>query len=117
MAGEQVIDRLIELHIAELAALTTRNTYLTSIAFTFWPGLIVYLTLISVIASSAKQENLSLIAGLAALGSGVLAFGWYHCIWEGFQNIRYVETVLKPTVRELLQEKPERLCKVWNYEP
>jgi hypothetical protein len=114
MAGRDDIDRLIDLHIAEFAALTTRNTYLTNIAFTFFPGLIFYLTLVSIVG---KGQSAGLMAGLAAFGSGVLALGWHHCIWEGYQNIRYAETILKPAVRELVQAKPERLRKVWNFEP
>ncbi len=107
-------DRLIQLHIAEFAALTNRNSFLTYIAFTFWPALIVYLTLIS---NATRLDNAKLMAAFGAFGSFLLAGAWYHCIWEGYNNICYVETVLKPVVRNLVRQEPERVKEVWGYEP
>lgn len=97
---------LVQLHTAEYAAITTRNTYYMSVSFAFWPALVLYLTLLK------PGWSLSLTVSLAAIGSELIAAGWYFCMVEQYKNVRYIETTLKPKLRHLLQTN-----EFWWYEP
>ena len=111
-----LVDHLINLHIAEYSALTNRNTYYISISFTVWPSLVLYLSLIGLIV---RQWNVGLMAGLAVVGSELLAIGWYYCLWENYKNACYLEAKLRQEVASLLRsgspETPD-LPAFWDYE-
>lgn len=76
---------LIHLHGAEYAALTTRNTYYMSVSFTFWPALILFLTLLR------NEWGASLTASIAAIGSElIVALAGIFAWWS---NIRTSDTL------------------------
>jgi hypothetical protein len=102
---------LVQVHIAEYAAITNRNTYYMNVSFAFWPALIVYLTLIQYLNSLKPGWSLSLTVSLAAIGSELITWGWYFCVVEQYKNVRYIETTLKPMLRQLLGTK-----EFWGYE-
>ncbi len=103
--------QLIHLHIAEYTAITNRNTYYMSVAFAFWPALIVYLTLIAYLILLKPGLSKSLSVSLTAIGSHLIVCGWYFCMVEQYKNVRYIETKLKPRLSQLLQTS-----EFWWYE-
>jgi len=109
---------LIDLHIAEYSAITTRNTYYGTIAFGLWPALVIFLTLISSSALLNAQFR-GLLVGVAAVGSELICIGWYFCVWEQFKNVNYLEAELKPRITSILRqgqgdEGPQPVF--WTYE-
>jgi hypothetical protein len=97
---------LIDLHIAEFSAITTRNTYYGAIAFGLWPALVIFLTLISGPALSIAQFR-GFLLGVAAIGSELICIGWYFCVWEQFKNVTYLEAQLKPRIASILRQDQE----------
>jgi hypothetical protein len=109
MTVEPQTDALLQLHIAEYTALTTRNTYYMSVSFAIWPALVLYLTLFGIL--KGWESYGVLLALLAVFGTELLGAGWYFCLYEQYQNVLYMETKLRPKVAELIPQTD-----YWAYE-
>lgn len=79
----------IYIHIAEYSAITTRNTYYGTTSYALWAALVIFLTLMSITATTNSQYA-GLLAGVAAIGSELICIGWYFCVWEQFKNLYYI---------------------------
>lgn len=100
---------LVQLHLAEYQALTTRNTYWITLQYGVWPILLLVLTLVAQVRTSFNPELLVWGAALIIQG-GVLAY--YASLYEIYNNIRYIETALRPLVEALVSSR-----RFWGYEP
>jgi hypothetical protein len=107
------------LHIAEYEVLMTRNTYWTTIQFSVAPAIAIYLTLLITTWESIKIVNPTANIGvyqkhllwLALLGTELFILAGYNCVYEIYNNVRYVETRLRPEVDKLIGSQL-----YWKYE-
>lgn len=104
---------LIQVHLAEYSALTTRNTYWLTLQFALWPTAIIFLALIGQMWPSPTSVGLRhflLWAGLAGLQ--VIGQVWYLAAREQYANVAHLENVLRPRVLAALGGAKN----VWLYE-
>lgn len=113
------IENAIGLHIAEYEILMTRNTYWATIQFSVAPAIAIYITLLVTAWEAIKiskttaeivvdQKNL---LWLALFGAELFVLAGYNCVYEVYNNVRYVEKHLRPTIDKLL-----RSPSYWQYE-
>jgi hypothetical protein len=109
------LESLIQLHVAEYQALTTRNTYWITIQFSVWLLILTYVTLISAIWL-AKPNLPAMYTPFIIWGSGILIqialAGWYYAGHETYRNLCYVERDLRSMVQEAVGTS-----QFWQYEP
>jgi len=109
----------ISLHVAEFEVLMTRNTYWTTIQFSVAPAIAIYLTLLITAWESIKIVNPAAEVGiyqkhflwLALLGAELFVLAGYNCVYEIYNNVRYVETLLRPEIDQLVASP-----RYWQYE-
>jgi hypothetical protein len=109
-----VTDSLLKLHIAEYAALTTRNNNWVTIQLGIWSVIILYLT--AAVGAWAYFSQLRLNYGIYIVwGSGAVIqltiAVLYFTIGEIYLNVYYIESRLRPLVSNLVQGRP-----FWGYE-
>ena len=108
--GATETQTLVQVHLAEYQALTTRNTYSILIQSSFWGMIVFYVTLI--VAAWPKDKTYH---PLFVWGSGIflqffaLAFGSFS--QEQYNNVRYLEQKLRPRLAALLSSDS-----FWGYE-
>ena len=109
----------VDLHIAEYEALMTRNTYWTTIQFSVAPAIAIFLTLLVTAWEAIKIINPSADARyyekhllwLSLLGAELFVLAGYNCVYEIYNNVRYVETHLRPEIDKLVSSP-----RYWEYE-
>jgi hypothetical protein len=118
--SHEAVDRslIVDAHIAEYEALMTRNTYWVTIQFSTAPAIAIYFTLLAVILSAlgivqpagaaALQKS---ILWVAVLGAELFVIAGYMCLYEIYNNVRYVESHLRPEMDKLLPNQ-----NYWKYE-
>lgn len=99
---------LIQLHIAEYQALTTRNTYWMTMQFALFPMLLLFMALVAQLWNSL--DHAVLLWG-SALVAQLIVVVWYQAGWEQYNNVRYMERELRPSITNLLREN-----EFWKYE-
>jgi hypothetical protein len=109
MASQRVsTEKIVEVHIAEYQAITSRSSSLIIIASSIWPMLIV---LLSVIAYAwTPQRSPYLVWSICAIGEFSL-FYWAENSWQQMNNIRYIEKFLRPKLEVALSTQ-----RFWHYE-
>jgi hypothetical protein len=113
--GESTLD----LHIAEYEALMTRNTYWTTIQFSVAPAIAIYLTLLITAWEAIKFVNPTAdlrvyerhLLWLCLLGTELFVLAGYNCVYEIYNNVKYVETNLRPEIDRLVASP-----RYWRYE-
>jgi hypothetical protein len=103
----------MQAHLAEYAALTTRNTYWITLQFTLWPTAIIFLALVAQMWQSSTAggaRHFLLWAGMAGLQ--VIGLVWYLAAREQYGNVVFLEAVLRPRVVAALGASGD----VWLYE-
>ena len=99
---------MLQLHLAEYQALTTRNTYWITLQFALWPILLIYFALVAQVWNSMAR-------GLLVWGSGLVTqtvvLTLYWTGFEQYNNIRYIERELRPLVNKLVGNR-----QFWRYE-
>ncbi len=110
----QSVESLIQLHIAEYNALTTRNNNWNQIQVAMWTLILLYLTVAASIWTYSSQIK-PLYEIYLVWGSGVviqlilIMLCW--TVEELYRNVAYIECELRPLVRDLVNNKP-----FWQYE-
>ncbi|HEY1525731.1 MAG TPA: hypothetical protein VGH51_05790 [Candidatus Angelobacter sp.] len=109
---------LVNLHVAEYEALMTRNTYWLTIQFSTAPAIAIYFTLLATAWSTigivqpvraiALQKS---ILWIGILGAELFVIAGYMCLYEIYNNVRYVESHLRPVIEALMPG-----CDFWMYE-
>jgi hypothetical protein len=109
---------IVDAHVAEYEALMTRNTYWVTIQFSTAPAIAIYFTLLAAILSAlgivqpagaaALQKS---ILWVAVLGAELFVIAGYMCLYEIYNNVRYVESHLRPEMDKLLPNQ-----NYWKYE-
>ena|ERR1035437_976036 len=104
-------DRFLQLHIAEYNALTTRSTYYITISASLVPVIVIFLALVAQMWSNPYSKHALLIwpTGVA------IQFFLLAMIANAqvqYQNIKYIEKVLRPLIGPLLQPPSG----FWRYE-
>jgi hypothetical protein len=108
-ADERDVDSLVQLHVAEYNALTTRCTYRIYFQFSIWGILLIYLPLIGLAWNGGMDHAFILwVSALVAQGA-VLA--WQENLIEIYRSIEYIEQVQRPLLTDLLPGK-----QFWEYE-
>jgi hypothetical protein len=101
---------LVQLHIAEYQALTTRSTYWITIQMSVWALVLIYLTLVTSIWSKDSSH-----ARLLVWGSGIVIqlclAGWYYAGNETYRNVFYIEHELRSLIQTVIG--PQNF---WKYE-
>jgi hypothetical protein len=100
----------LDLHIAEYEALMTRNTYWTTIQFSVAPAIAIYLTLLVLAWEAIKIVNPAAdsavyekhLLWLSLLGAELFVLAGYNCVYEIYNNVRYVEKHLRPEIDKLV---------------
>ncbi|HEX3654523.1 MAG TPA: hypothetical protein VHV55_01885 [Pirellulales bacterium] len=99
---------LVQLHIAEYQALTTRCTYWITLQFSLWPILLLYLALIVQLWTSIPHE-IVLWGSLAVAEFIVLIY--YQLNGEHYHCIVYIEEHVRPLIESLIGQR-----RFWEYE-
>ncbi len=109
---------IVSAHIAEYEALMTRNTYWVTIQFSTAPAIAIYFTLLATawstisIVQPAKAADLQRsILWIGILGAELFVIAGYMCVYEIYNNVRYVESHLRPELDKLLSNQ-----NYWMYE-
>jgi hypothetical protein len=101
---------LIELHIAEYQALTTRCSYWITLQYAALTVILIFLSVAAALWSSPIDRRLFFWG--SALFLQTIGFFWMQTQGEQYTAILYVEHVLRPTVN-VLTKSPHS----WCYEP
>jgi hypothetical protein len=110
----RVTDPLLQLHIAEYTALTTRNNNWVTIQVGIWSLIILYVT--AAVGAWAYFSQLRLNYGIYIVWGSSVAIQLtvavlYFTIGEIYINVYYIEHKLRPLLSELVDRKP-----FWGYE-
>lgn len=98
---------LVNAHLAEYGAITTRNTYYMAVSL----GLASFLTTSFGLVAQIPRLDSVLRVWLWVLGAELGCIVWYWCVYEQYTNVRYIEIRLRPKVQALLGTEA-----VWDYE-
>ncbi len=109
-----VLEPLLQLHIAEYTALTTRNNNWVAIQVGIWTLIILYIT--AAVAAWTYFAQLKLdYSSYIVWGSGIviqLAMAvLYFTVGEIYINVYYIQSKLRPILRNLVAGEP-----FWGYE-
>jgi len=93
---------LLQLHIAEYNALTTRDTYLITLQYSLMPVFLIYVPLLFALRHRMKDKirrELVMWGGFA----GVLMIGhlWAEDMWQQFNNVKYIENQLRGDISSI----------------
>jgi hypothetical protein len=100
---------LVNLHIAEYQALTTRCTYWITLQSALWPILILSLGLFAQMENFIERE---VIIWCAATVVQVIAIAYYSAMLEHYTAVCYIEQKLRPLVETAIGQ-----YSFWQYEP
>lgn len=100
---------LIQLHVAEYQALTTRATYFITLMSGVWPLVILFIALTGQVWRSFPRPILLWGSGIAL--QTMLIF-WAQFLIEQYQIVRYVEAQLRPLIQPIVGD-----ALFWQYEP
>lgn len=92
---------ILQLHVAEYAALANRSTQLIYIASTIWPILILFFALILPL-SIWKTSAAPYLLWFTSVAVEFTLLMWIENTFLQFQNIAYFEKKLRPLVAELV---------------
>ena len=92
---------MLQVHLSEYAALMTRITNWISLQFAVWPILLAFFGIVAVVWHKSPIPHCILVwaSGLVAQ---LIVLHWYHCAREMYDNVIYLETVLRPRVDSLI---------------
>ena len=102
--------KLVDLHIAEYHALTTRCSYWITMQYAALTVILVYLSVAATLWSSPIDRRLFFWG--SSLFLQVIGYFWMQTQGEQYTAILYIERVLRPAVREAIQGS-----QFWCYEP
>ena len=117
---EEAADKgpIVSAHIAEYEALMTRNTYWITIQFSTAPAIAIYFTLLTAIWNVISFLRLAdgvalqkLVLWIGILGAECFVIAGYMCLYEIYNNVRYIESHLRPELDKLLPNQ-----NYWMYE-
>lgn len=91
-------DNIVDLHLYEYQALTTRITYLITMLYALWP---VTLTAIGLATLQWGPNRQGLVEWTILLLSEILAVAFYFTSCEIYTHVLYLETELKPKLAEI----------------
>jgi hypothetical protein len=102
---------MLQLHMAEYNALTSRNTYLMTLQYQLLAALLVFLPLVYLLLKRNIRTNKIAVWGglIGILGLGIF---WAQDLYELFNNVKYIEKYLRPIVDQVAPQK-----EFWCYEP
>jgi hypothetical protein len=100
-AGSTHADKtdLLQLHVSEYQAIVARNSVWQSMQAGFVPLLLVFYALIAQLWSTVDH---AVLAWLSLLVFELVSFVFGQTTLEVYDNVRYVETVLRPALKNLL---------------
>jgi hypothetical protein len=102
--------KLVDLHIAEYQALTTRCSYWITMQYAALTVILVFLSVAATLWSSPIDRRLFFWGG--SLFLQVIGYFWMQTQGEQYTAIVYIERVLRPAVRDVVQGS-----QFWCYEP
>jgi hypothetical protein len=102
---------LINLHIAEYQALTTRQSYWMILQISLVPIIPIYLALA---VDTWKRGTIPgrIILWATFAGLQLLGYLWAQAMVEYYTSVKYVECVLRPLIKDALKSNL-----FWGYEP
>jgi hypothetical protein len=103
---------VLQVHLAEYAALTTRITYWITLQFALWPIGIVFLAFVAQVWPKSDAARQHFLLWLGLVGLQLIGFVWYVAAWEQYGDVAYLETVLRPRVASILGGAKD----FWTYE-
>jgi len=102
---------VLQLHLAEYNALTTRNTYILTIQYGLPAILLLFVTLVYTFRGKRGQV-LGMQIWAAFIGAQIIGLVWAENLWEQYNNLKYIEEHLRPAVTSLVHDPS-----FWCYEP
>lgn len=108
-SGAKRDDLALQVHLAEYAALTMRNTYWITLQFAAWPILLLYWAFAASMWDTVDRTVLLWVTGLI---TQQVVLNWCQAGYEIYNNAKYIEHELRPLVRSLVQ-----VDGFWGYEP
>jgi hypothetical protein len=103
---------LIQLHVAEYQALTTRASYWIVLQISLLPVVPIYLTLAAELWKSNVIIYREIVIWSTVAGLQLIGIVWAHTVVEQFNVVRYIELYLRPLVKQAAASEI-----FWNYEP
>jgi hypothetical protein len=111
LVGKDLSGALIQLHITEYQALTTRATYWMILQAGLMPVVPVYLVLALDVWKSGEIMKEVVIWGAVA-GLFLIGFVWSWTLVEIYTVVSYIERFLRPMVEKVVDTEM-----FWGYEP
>jgi len=99
----------LQVHLAEYAALTSRNTNWITLQYAMWPILLVYYGLVAGVWTTLPHELLIWASGVV---TQLAVLHWCESGYEVYNNVAYMERQLRLKIAELLPGRD-----FWGYEP
>jgi len=98
---------LLEIHLIEYQALTTRATYYIVMSTALWPLIFLYLTFLATVWQHLHETDLAkygvpLMVWGAGLGVQIALVIWTFLVCEQYKTVLYVEKQLRPLVQDLV---------------
>src|SRR5689334_10829650 len=104
-------DSLIQLHIAEYNALTSRITNWLTLLNGVWVLMATVVVIIPYIWSLLPEEGHNSVLYLALAAVQIMLCVWAHMMFDQYSTIRYIEVQLRPKVALLVGHE-----QFWLYE-
>ena len=98
-ASPEGVPALLQVHLAEYQALTTRNTYWMTLQYALFPILLLFLAIVAQMWGTFDHK---LLVWVSVCAIDAIFFSHYQAGWESYNNVLYLETRLRPEILELL---------------
>src|SRR5437868_4189465 len=97
LTGKESSNALIQLHIAEYQALTTRGSYWIILQASLIPIVPIYLALAVEVWKSGTIVR-EVVIWIAVAGLQLIGIVWGQTLVEGYNVVRYIECYLRPLI-------------------
>lgn len=106
---------LVQAHIADYQVITARISRFMGIQFVPWPALFAFLVLLATAHTLFDAHRVDWGPAFLAWGAAgaiqIAVLVYYFALFEVYNHVRYVETILKPRLIRLVGTD-----EVWSYE-
>jgi hypothetical protein len=102
---------VVQLHIAEYQALTTRGSYWLVLQISLLPVVPIYLGLAAQVLQSGLLVK-EVVVWVTVAGLELIGIVWAQIMLEHYTAVKYIEFYLRPMVENLVDSKM-----FWGYEP
>lgn len=104
------VETLVNLHIAEYQALTTRCTYWITLQYALWP---ILLGMLALLANVRPFVGTQIVEWGAVVITQIVIVSFYAAMAETYNNVKYMEYELRPLVQNAVNTSQFWLYESW----